>query len=152
MWAAHKPLAGKGHLTADGPAPERDAAGEHPARHAAAQRPYGPEVPSVEGYRSPRAATATAEPALPSPARSSPAGVRAARTAVSRLRSGKGHAAAGTVGSSASRSRFGASPEGRGPGVVLHRAAARRAGRFRGPGPSRRSGSSAAAPPASRGG
>ncbi|MFD5661382.1 5-formyltetrahydrofolate cyclo-ligase [Streptomyces hirsutus] len=53
--------------------------------------------------RSPRAARPPAGPALLSPPRSSPAGTRAARTAISRLTSEKGYVVAGAVGSTALR-------------------------------------------------
>jgi hypothetical protein len=83
---------------------------------------------------SPRAARPPAGPALLSPPRSSPAGVRAAHSAISRLRSEKRYVVAGAVGSAILGSHFGASLEDHGPNVVLYRAGpqtARRAGSVR---------------------
>ncbi len=92
--------------------------------------------------RSPRAARPPAGPALMSPPRSSPAGARAALTAISRLMPDKRYVVAGAVGSTALRSHFGASLEDHGPNVVLYRAGpqtARRAGSLRGHDHSRQS-------------
>ncbi len=116
--------------------------GQHPTRPTELQ----PSL-QVQGgsLRSPRAARPPAGPALLSPPRSSPAGARAARRAISRLRSEKGYVAAGAVGSTALGSHFGASLEDHGPNVVLYRAGpqtARRAGSLRGRDHSRQSSSS----------
>lgn len=84
--------------------------------------------------RSPRAARPPAGPALLSPPRSSPAGVRAALMAVSRLMPEKGYVVVGAASSTALGSHFCASLENHGPNVVLYRAGpqtARRVGSFR---------------------
>lgn len=65
--------------------------------------------------RSPRAARPPAGPALLPPSRSSPAGVRAALKACSRLTPSRGYLVAEAVGSAALRSNFGASLEDQAP-------------------------------------